>query len=74
MLASTLTVKGQTTIPVEVRKALNLEPGDMVAFEVKNHKAILTKIEPLDYAYHRALARSLSEWDSASDEDAYRDL
>jgi antitoxin PrlF len=74
MLASTLTVKGQATIPAEVRKALNLQAGDVVVFEIKDHKATLTKAEPLDYRYHRALSHTLSEWDSPEDDEAYRDL
>jgi antitoxin PrlF len=74
MIASTLTTKGQATIPSEVRKALSLHPGDKVLFEIVDHKAIITKIEPFDYAYHMALNDTLSEWDSAEDEDAYHDL
>lgn len=74
MLASNLTSKGQTTIPVEVRKALGLHPGDRVMFEIKNHKAIISRIEPLDYEYYHALESTLEEWASPSDEEAYRDL
>ncbi len=46
---STLTSKGQTTIPVEIREALNLKPGDKIRYvisgdrvylRVKNKKAI----------------------------------
>ncbi len=32
MSTATLTVKGQITIPVEVRRALNVEAGDRVEF------------------------------------------
>lgn len=74
MLASTLTTKGQATIPIEVRKALDLKPGDVVTFEIKDHKAVITKINPFDYQYHRALAATLTEWESAADNEAYRDL
>ncbi len=74
MLASTLTFKGQATIPVEVRKALSLKPGDKLTFEIKDHKAVISKIEPFDYQYHQALAHTLSEWASAADDEAYNDL
>lgn len=74
MLASILTVKGQTTIPAEVRKALDLQPGDRVAFKVIDHKAVITKVDPFDYQYHIALSSALSEWASAEDDEAYRDL
>lgn len=33
-VASRITAKGQVTIPVAVRRALGLEPGDDVIFEV----------------------------------------
>jgi antitoxin PrlF len=32
MAAATLTSKGQITIPIEVRKDLNLKPGDKILF------------------------------------------
>lgn len=32
MQSSTLTVKGQVTIPAELRRRLNLSPGDRVGF------------------------------------------
>jgi AbrB family looped-hinge helix DNA binding protein len=34
MLRSTVTDRGQTTIPVEVRKALNLKPRQRVTYEL----------------------------------------
>ena len=36
---STLTLKGQVTIPIEVRKQLNLKPKDTIAFVVKRNSA-----------------------------------
>ena len=38
---STLTSKGQTTIPVEVREALNLRPGDKIRYIVNGGKVSL---------------------------------
>lgn len=74
MLTSTLTSKGQATIPAEIRHALNLKPGDKVIFEVRDHQATISKAEPFDYLYHAAISNSLSEWDSPEDEEAYHDL
>ncbi|MGD0002410.1 MAG: AbrB/MazE/SpoVT family DNA-binding domain-containing protein [Bryobacteraceae bacterium] len=43
MPTATVTSKGQITIPAEVRKALNLEPGDRIdIFEVENGRFALT--------------------------------
>ena len=32
MLSSTLTARGQTTIPAEIRKKLDLKPGDRILY------------------------------------------
>ena len=41
MLTSTITVKGQVTIPVEIRRLLNLQAGDQVAFIIDNDRIAL---------------------------------
>ncbi len=74
MNLATITQKGQATIPADVRKALGLEAGDKIGFDIQNEQVILTKIQPFDYAYHQALTGTLSEWDSHEDEEAYHDL
>jgi len=74
MILSKLTSKGQATIPVEIRNALHLKPGDRITFVIQNNKAMIAKVEPLDYLYHAAVSSSLSEWDSPEDDEAYRDL
>ena len=71
---STVTEKGQATIPAEIRHRLKLLPGDKVGFEVSGGKVFLRRIEPFDYLYHQSLSKTLSEWDSTEDEEAYRDL
>jgi antitoxin PrlF len=47
MKASRLSSKGQVTIPIEVRQAIGLEPGDLVAYEVKDGVVTLQRAEPL---------------------------
>lgn len=44
MLISTLTSKGQATIPSEIRKNLDLYTGDKVVFEIIDHQVIIRKI------------------------------
>ncbi len=34
MMSSTLTIKGQTTVPAVIRKALNLHAGDMIEYVI----------------------------------------
>jgi antitoxin PrlF len=46
---STLTAKGQTTVPKAVRQALNIRPGDRIAFRVDQAgKVSLTRDEAPD--------------------------
>ncbi|GAO34692.1 MAG: AbrB/MazE/SpoVT family DNA-binding domain-containing protein [Sulfuricella sp.] len=74
MLASKVTTKYQTTIPLEVREKLGIQQGDMVAFELENGVVRLRRVVPLDVEYAKALAGTLSEWASENDEEAYRGL
>ncbi len=74
MQVSKLTQKGQTTIPAEIRRRLDLHTGDTVAFEVIENKVVLSKITPFDYGYHKALESTLSEWNSKEDNEAFNDL
>ena len=45
MRTSTLTSKGQVTIPVDVRKRLGLHPGDRVAFIMVEDEVRLVRRE-----------------------------
>lgn len=59
MKVSRLSTKGQVTIPKEIRKTLDIEPGDLIAYEA---------------AFHAALSDTLDEWTTPEDEEAFRDL
>ena len=41
MQHSTVTSKGQTTIPGKIRKALRIKPGDMLEYVVEGDHAII---------------------------------
>ena len=67
--------KGQVTIPADVRKKLHLTTGDTLAWETEADGRIwVRRIEPLDLDYLKAVSGTLSEWNSAEDDEAYRDL
>jgi len=48
MSTSTLTSKGQTTIPKDIRKRLNLHPGDRLEFVVDEDGRVLVLPATID--------------------------
>ena len=46
MPSSTITSKGQTTVPKEVRDALDLGPGDRLSWEIRGGKVSITTERP----------------------------
>jgi AbrB family looped-hinge helix DNA binding protein len=56
---STLTTKGQITIPKAVRERLNLEAGDKVYFDVRDDGSVVmvARNEPLDGLFGALAAR-----------------
>ncbi|MGI9077079.1 MAG: AbrB/MazE/SpoVT family DNA-binding domain-containing protein [Gemmatimonadaceae bacterium] len=70
-----ITAKGQTTIPREIRDALEVKPGDLIAWEIRDSGRVeVRRVQPADVEYLRAIQETLSEWNSPEDGDAYRDL
>lgn len=49
MPTSTITSKGQTTVPKEVRDALDVGPGDKLTWEVRGGKVAITTERPALY-------------------------
>ena len=74
MNISKLSAKGQVTIPIEIRKALGIEPGDFIAYELQGQFVKLKRITPFDAAFHSAVSETLQEWGSPEDEEAFNDL
>ena len=74
MHVSKLSAKGQVTIPIEIRKALGIKPGDLVAYELHGQHVRLKSIKPFDAAFHSAVSETLEEWNSPEDEEAFNDL
>jgi antitoxin PrlF len=53
MPTTTLTSKGQVTIPKTIRDELNLQPGDILSFEIDkgNKITVRTEKKPADQAF-----------------------
>jgi len=74
MLAPKVTEKYQATIPSEVRNFLHLKKGDRVKFKIEGDKVMVQKLPYVDYEYLDFISKSLTEWSSPEDEEAYNDL
>ena len=72
-----LTSKHQTTIPVEVRRALGLKAGDQVEFSVEGTVVTLRKARPRlseDLAFRLIQTHAMRDWETPEDDEAFRDL
>ncbi len=69
-----LSAKGQVTIPKQVREALGVGPGDLVAYEIADGVVRLRRVEPFDEEFHAALSHTLDEWSTPEDQEAFDDL
>lgn len=45
---STISSKGQTTVPVAIRRSLDLHPEDAIAYEVDGDKVSIHKASQMD--------------------------
>ena len=69
-----ITARGQATIPKRVREAANLNAGDLLLFEVQSDHLVIRKLPAAEDAYLHGVSRTLEEWTSLEDEEAWRDL
>ncbi len=73
--SSRLTSKFQATIPLGIRKHLNLKESDEVVYELlSDGTVVVRKTTPLDLEYLKSIESTLTEWNSEDDERAYKNL
>ena len=67
---STVSEKGQTTIPSEIRKVLGIKPGDSVEYEVVGENVVrIHRVKEVDLEWARAIESTLTEWNGDGDDD-----
>ena len=71
---SKVTVKYQATIPQEIREFLGVRQGDAVEYRIEGGEVKVKRVTAPDTAYLQAVEKTLTEWDSQADDDAFRDL
>lgn len=74
MIISRLTTKAQTTIPLPVRSALGIGPGDAVAYVIQPDGSVLLSKAPPTEAAAEDPFHSFAEWDSEADRKAFSGL
>jgi len=60
MIQGRITAKSQTTVPLAVRRALGIGPGDAVNWEIDDGKAVFTRAK-LEDPFESTLA-PFTEW------------
>ena len=71
--SSSMTSKGQVTVPKRIRDELGLRPGDRIAFSMENGRVTLRKANPsLKDLMGSLPAREvpMDEWDEIVQDDA----
>ena len=72
---TTITAKGQASIPAKIRASLGLKPGDKLLWERRPDGTVtVEKASQLDLQWNRFAYASLSEWDDPADDEAYNGL
>lgn len=64
--------KGQATIPAEIRREAGIQPGDQVVFSIASGRVVLEKVQPIDEVWNAGQAGMLGEW-SDPEQDIYND-
>jgi bifunctional DNA-binding transcriptional regulator/antitoxin component of YhaV-PrlF toxin-antitoxin module len=65
----------RVTIPKQIRSVLGIEPGDFVEYAIRADNVVtLKRVERFDVEFHQALESTLDEWQTAEEEEAFRDL
>ena len=76
MIESTITAKGQTTLPKAVREALSVNAGDRVRYVIQDGQVRLLGVRPIKRLYgvlqHHGPAATLDDMDNAIAEGARR--
>ena len=74
MKVTRISARGQTVIPKSIREAAGLYAGDVLAFETDGDQVVVHKVPRGRRGHAQGLSEAMSEWVSAEDEEAWRDL
>jgi AbrB family looped-hinge helix DNA binding protein len=69
---SSVTSKGQATIPAVIRRELHIETGDRVSFAIEGGRVVMDKVQEIDNVWNSSQSAMLSEWSDPA-QDVYND-
>ena len=69
---SSVTSKGQATIPADIRRDAGIEAGDKVLFSFEDGRIVIEKSQAIDDVWNAGQSAMLGEWNNP-DEDVYND-
>lgn len=69
---STITQKGQVTIPIEIREQLGLKPKDRVRFDIEDGVVVMKPVESKILTYYGSVPMKLPDDDRALREEIER--
>ena len=73
MIHSRITAKAQTTVPLPVRRALGLGPGDDLVWDIEGERVVLMRATETADPFVNNFA-TFSEWASEADCKAFDNL
>ena len=73
MIHSRITAKAQTTVPLPVRRALGLGPGDDLVWDIEGERVVLMRAPETADPFVNNFA-TFSEWASEADCKAFDNL
>ncbi len=66
---SRISSKGQTTVPKEIRDALNIDSGDLIQYEIDGNVIRIRKIDSEENIWLKSIESTLEEWHGSEDDD-----
>ncbi len=66
---SRISSKGQTTVPKEIRDALNVDSGDLIQYEIDGNIIRIRRIDSEENIWLKSVESTLEEWHGSEDDD-----
>lgn len=70
LIVSSITSKGQTTVPLKIRQLLGVNEGDELKYEIISPNVVqIKKLSQSEKLWANAMEQTLTEWMDSTDDD-----